>query len=442
MEYTPKQLEAISTIDRNLQIIACAGSGKTQVISQRIIKILSKGVRPCEIIAFTYTEKAAAELQARILKLCKEQLPGIHGIADMYVGTIHAWCLNALQEYKYEYQKFSVLDEIKIKLFVDKNFKDIGMQDLLMERFKDTGRFVALMSLLREAEFHNKEEAPKNLFEALVKYETVLKKHCYFDFTMIMSEAVHCLQADENFRNKIKPDIGYLIVDEYQDVNPVQESIVRELYKLGANVCVVGDDDQTIFQWRGSHINYIQQFTSRYANVHSVTLEDNFRSSDAVVEVALKSITNNMVRLPKIMNAKGFQQYERGDILYNQFENVADENSCIIKQIKHLRGVAFKDKEERDARGLNYSDMVVLVRKWKKAEALVDALTHAAIPFVITGINNLFQRLEVKASQAIFQYLNNQIDKGVLKNYWQSLSPSITDDNLETGVEYLNKYIK
>ncbi len=439
--YTPRQQEAISTLDRNLQIIACAGSGKTQVISQRIIEILKTGVHPSKIIAFTYTEKAAGELQARILKLCKEQLPDTQGIADMYVGTIHSWCLNALQEYKYEYQKFSVLDEIKLKLFVDKNFKHIGMQDLSMERFKDTGRFVALMSLLREAQFHNRDHVPQNLFEALHKYETVLRKHCYFDFTMIMSDAVHCLQADENFRSKISPDIGYLIVDEYQDVNPVQESIVRELYNLGANICVVGDDDQTIFQWRGSHINYIQKFTTRYDNVHSVTLEDNFRSTNAVVDVAIKSITNNTVRLPKIMNAKGFQQYERGDILYNQFTSVADENAFIIQKINLLRGVAFKDKEDTTERGLNYSDMVVLVRKWKKAEAIVEAFTQAGIPFVITGINNLFQRLEVRASQAIFQYLYNQIDKGVLKDYWQNLSPLITDVNLEKGITYLDKHI-
>jgi DNA helicase II / ATP-dependent DNA helicase PcrA len=439
--YTPRQQEAISTLDHNLQIIACAGSGKTQVISQRIIEILKTGVHPSKIIAFTYTEKAAGELQARILKLCKEQLPDTQGIADMYVGTIHSWCLNALQEYKYEYQKFSVLDEVKLKLFVDKNFKHIGMQDLSMERFKDTGRFVALMSLLREAQFHNRDDVPENLFEALNKYETVLRRHCYFDFTMIMSDAVRCLQADANFKTKISRDIGYLIVDEYQDVNPVQESIVRELYNLGANICVVGDDDQTIFQWRGSHINYIQQFTTRYDNVHSVTLEDNFRSTNAVVDVAIKSITNNNVRLPKVMNAKGFQQYERGDILYNQFTSVADENDFIIQKINQLRGVAFKDKEDTTPRGLNYSDMVVLVRKWKKAEAIVEAFTQAGIPFVITGINNLFQRLEVRASQAIFQYLYNQIDKGVLKDYWQNLSPLITDKNLEKGIAYLDKHI-
>jgi DNA helicase-2/ATP-dependent DNA helicase PcrA len=438
-QYTAKQLEAISTLDTNLQIIACAGSGKTQVISQRIIEILKRRIHPSKIIAFTYTEKAAGELQARILKLCKEQIPETEGIADMYTGTIHSWCLNALQEYKFEYQKFSVLDEIKLKLFVDKNFKHIGMQELSMERFKDTGRFIALMGILREAEFYDRKQVPAELFAALEKYETVLRQHCYFDFTMIMSDAVLCLQSDENFRQKIAKDIGYLIVDEYQDVNPIQESIVRELYHFGANVCVVGDDDQTIFQWRGSHINYIQQFSQRYNNVHSVTLEDNFRSSIAVVDVALKCITNNIIRLPKVMNAAGFQTYERGDILYNQFGSVEEENENIIQNIINLRGVAFQDKPDMPARGLDYSDMVILVRKWKKAEAIVDALTQAGIPFVITGINNLFQRLEVRAAQSIFQFINDQVDANVVRDYWKGLSPAIKDSDLNKGIAFLEK---
>jgi DNA helicase-2/ATP-dependent DNA helicase PcrA len=153
MNYTPKQQEAIQTINKNLQIIACAGSGKTQVISQRIINILKSGVIPSKIIAFTYTDKAAAELQARILKLCREQIPGQKGLAEMYVGTIHAWCLNVLQQHKYEFQKFSVLDEIKLKLFVDRNFDKIGMKDLNMDRYKDTGYFTQLMVIVRESEF-------------------------------------------------------------------------------------------------------------------------------------------------------------------------------------------------------------------------------------------------------------------------------------------------
>lgn len=439
MKYTPTQQKAISILDRNLQIIACAGSGKTQVISQRIVNIIKSGVLPSKIIAFTYTEKAAAELQARILKLCHEQIPGQTGIAEMYVGTIHAWCMNALQEYKYEFQKFSVLDEIKLKLFVDKNYKWIGMEDLNMEKFKDTGHFIQLMGVVRESEFEDSVNPPQDIMDALEKYESILLDNCYLDFTMIMTKVVEFMDRDEGFRKKLHERVGYLIVDEYQDVNPVQEEIIKRIYQLGANICVVGDDDQTIFQWRGSDVKYIQEFRSRYDNVEYIPLEDNFRSSNAVVDVALRCITNNIRRLPKEMKARGFQVYDRGDILYNQFNSVEEENAFIVSSINNMMGVTFQDKDGSEPRGLDYSDFVILIRKWKKAHAIIEALQEANIPFIVTGVNNLFQRLEVLAAQAIFEFLHGIIDNNVLKHYWQELSSKIEIVSLDNAIENLKR---
>jgi len=164
IKYTTSQQEAIETIDDNLQIIACAGSGKTQVVSQRVVHILKSKpeISPNNIIAFTYTEKAAAELKSRILKLCREQLGDIQGLAEMYVGTIHAWCLKIIQDNVYEYQKFSVLDEIKLKIFVDKYYNDIGMADVDLDRYTDTNRFISIMTILREA-----WPAPQKLYQVL-----------------------------------------------------------------------------------------------------------------------------------------------------------------------------------------------------------------------------------------------------------------------------------
>jgi DNA helicase II / ATP-dependent DNA helicase PcrA len=439
MNYTPDQINAINTVDKNLLIIACAGSGKTQVISERIVNILRLGTPPAKVIAFTYTEKAAGELQARVLRLCREQLPDLKGLAEMYVGTIHAWCLNVLQDYKYEFQKFSVLDEIKLKLFVERKFSSIGMKDLDMDRFKDTGHFIQLMGILREAEFHSKADVPQELFTALETYENILQQHCYLDFTMIMTKAYQFLKNDSAFRNRIKNNIGFLIVDEYQDVNPIQELIVRELYDLGANTCVVGDDDQTIFQWRGSDIDYIQHFKDRYNHVKEVILNDNFRSSKAIVDVALKVITNNSERLPKQMVAKGFYAYEKGDILYNQFSSVEEENEFIVNSIRNLRGTNFQDEPQSEYRGLDFSDFVILVRKWKKADAIIEALQSAQIPFIVSGVNNLFQRPEVNAARAIFMYLNQQLDKDTLKHHWISLSDKTSDAKLNEAIAYLDK---
>lgn len=439
IRYTTEQLDAINTIDENLQIIACAGSGKTQVISQRIVNILKSesGIKPQNIVAFTYTEKAAAELKTRVLKLCTEQLPGMKGLVDMYIGTIHSWCLKVLQEHIYEYQKFSVLDDITLKLFIDRNFNRIGMKDLNMEIFKDSSYFLQLMSIVRESELTTpSEEIPQDIAKALACYEQTLTEAAYFDFTMIMTKAYYHLKNDEAFRNKIGSSLKYLIVDEYQDVNPVQEYIINSMVGLGANICVVGDDDQTIYQWRGGDIKYIIEFQKRYNKVKPIKLVDNFRSSPAIVEIATRVISNNTYRLPKQMEAKADQVYEQGDILYNSYDSVDEENQFIADQIKKLRGIEFTEKGK--TRGLDYSDFTILLRKWKKAENIIQILEANDIPFIVGGVNELFSRPEVRASIQIFNYLNEIIDKSVVIDSWTSLSEKISLQDVEKGLAYLD----
>jgi DNA helicase-2/ATP-dependent DNA helicase PcrA len=437
--YTQSQIDAINTLDKNLQIIACAGSGKTQVISQRVVNILKQkpDIQPVNILAFTYTEKAAAELKTRILRLCKEQLGETQGLAEIHIGTIHAWCLRVLQDHVYEFQKYSVLDEIKLKLFVDRNYKFIGMQDLGMEWGKDTGRFVALMGIMREAELASGKQYPADLLAALQQYEETLHRHCYFDFTMVMTETVKRLEHDPVFRERLGKILRYLIVDEYQDVNPVQERLIERLVGLGPNICVVGDDDQTIYQWRGSDIRAIQHFCKKYPNVEYIKLEDNFRSTSGVVATAVTIIGHNVQRLPKAMNAAGHQKYERGDILYNQYANETEENAFIVNSIRHLRGVAFQDSPDAEIRGLDYADMVVLLRTWKKARLIMAALSEADIPFIVTGVNELFERSEAKAARAIFEYLKGEIGPDALMAYWKAVTPALTEEAIDRGIKAL-----
>lgn len=442
VSYTQAQIQAINTLDNNLQIIACAGSGKTQVISQRVINILKLklDIQPANILAFTYTEKAAAELKTRILRLCKEQLGDVQGLAEMYVGTIHAWCLRILQDHVYEFQKYNVLDEIKLKLFVDRNYKWIGMQDLDMEWGKDTGRFVALMGILREAELAPGKQYQDDLLAALQRYEETLHKYCYFDFTMVMTETVKRLERDQVFRERLAKSLRYLIVDEYQDVNPVQERLIEHLVGLGANVCVVGDDDQTIYQWRGSDIRNIQHFRAKYTNVEYIKLEDNFRSTPGVVATAEKSITHNQQRLAKVMNAAGHQKYEKGDILYNQYDTEEQENTFIVDTVRRLRGVFFLDSPDAAPRGLDYADMVVLLRTWKKAGNIMAALGDANIPFIVTGVNELFERPEAKAARAIFEYLKGDIGAESLMAYWKAVTPNLSEAAIQKGIQALAKH--
>lgn len=440
MKYTPEQKIAINTIKENLQIIACAGAGKTQVISQRLVEILKQDdVEPANIIAFTYTEKAAAELKTRVLKLCREQLGDVKGLADIYIGTIHSWCLQSIQDNIFKYQKYSILDDIKQKLFVDKYYNQIGMASVGMDRYKDTGRFLAIMSLFREAELNEDVELPDEWKNAIKSYEETLHNHSYFDFTMIMTEVIDSLKFNKDFQNSILGNLKYLIVDEYQDVNPVQENLIEELSKSNCNICVVGDDDQTLYEWRLSDVKYIQQFKDRYKDVSYIKLEDNFRSSKGIIDSALKCITNNIQRLPKIMNAKGHQRFKDGDIIYNQYEDVKSENHFIAETIQKLRGKAFQDRNGGAKRGLDYSDCAILLRTWKKATSIMEMLTEHNIPFVVSGVNNLFERPEIKAAKAIYQYLNNDIEEDTLKAYWEAVSDNIKSEDIDSAIEAINK---
>lgn len=444
MEYTENQLKAINTIDKNLQIIACAGSGKTQVISERIVNILKlkPDIQPENILAFTYTEKAAAELKSRVLRMCQEQIGDVEGVADMYIGTIHGWCLRTLQDNILQYQKFLILDEVKLKLFIDRNFNRIGMTDLNMQIYRDTGHFLLMMSIIRESELTG--PLPDKIKSALEKYEDCLIENCYFDYTMIQTKLLEHLEADIDFEQRLAEKLKYLIVDEYQDINPIQNNIIGKLFGLGLNICVVGDDDQTIYEWRGSEISNIINFREKYSNpkgqVKYIKLEDNFRSSISVLKTAETVIKNNIERLDKTMNAAGHQQYERGDILYNQFTNIADENVFIVNTIQNLRGKVFRDRIDSQERGLDYSDFAILIRRWANAEEIARSLREADVPFVVAGVNQLFSQPEVQAALAIFQLLHGQIDRDTLKELWQEVCEDNLDDTkLEDSLDILMK---
>lgn len=448
--YTKQQEDAIQTIDTDLQIIACAGSGKTEVISRRIVNILkSKKAEPSNIVAFTYTEKAAGELKNRINEIVQEELPGLTGMAEMYIGTIHGWCLKILQEHKFEFQKFDVLDEIRLKLFVDKHYKNIGMKeinqidkpDAFMKMFVDTDKFIQIMGIVSEAKLTDTStNLPPNISNARAKYENILKENGFLDFSMIMSEAKKYLSEDDQFYKQVCNKIKYLTIDEYQDVNSIQEDIIKLIYESNVNICVVGDDDQNIYQWRGSDINYILEFQNRYkSNVKQVKLIQNFRSSEGITNLAQTLINNNTKRLEKKMISKSHQNYERHDITWNEFELEEEENSFITKSIEKLRGKSFKDSNSSESRGLDYSDFAILIRKWSKAELITNALDKLNIPYVTGGVNKLFDTKEIKASLGIFQYLNKQINDSELKSLWASIDKiSIDKAKFNYAVEELS----
>jgi len=436
--YTPAQADAIACLAQPLQIIACAGSGKTQVISQRIARILAQpGVEPRNVIAFTFTEKAAAELKERVLSIVERELGATTGLAEMYIGTMHGYCLDLLQRMVPEKFKFSVLTEVTAQLFVDRYSKQSGLTTCpkstggVLRRYVNSKLYLQVLSVLREDDV-DFDLVPDEVMKSAEKYRALIREHSLFDYTAIIRTAVDYIQGDPyedddyaRVQDHIRSDVRYVVVDEYQDVNPLQERLVRGLAQFGANLCVVGDDDQTIYQWRGSQVSNIVTFSNRYSGVRQVTLDDNFRSSNGVVEVG-RSVAERIPageRLAKAMVAAGHQTWERGDLLALTFDDPQAEARWIVDRIEHLHGVPFRDSPDSEPRGLSWSDCAVLFRSVAKdSEPVVSELRRRDIPFIVKGLNRLFDSPEIRAVVGIFRFVVREIDAEQLRELWESAS--------------------
>ena len=421
MDLTPSQQQAIKYRGKNLQLIACAGSGKTEVVAQRVAYLLTRPRTPLEprnVVAFTFTNKAAAELKERITSRTKTaQAPKVlTGMADMYVGTIHGFCQELLKVEVPKYLKYEPLDAIRQKLYVDRKCKRTGltlcqnMKGHQLKRYTDGDRYIAALNALREDNIN--EDALRNcsvFHTGLSRYQNELNDDGYLDFSAMLQITVEEIQSNDALKKRLSERIKYVIVDEYQDVNPIQERLIQLLSECGADLCVVGDDDQTIYQWRGSSVRSIVSFQERYSSVKQIRLEANFRSSEGVISVASTFIEGIENRLPKSMSHGGEQQYEPGDIVALSFDDPVAEANHIATTIESMRGVAFSEHDE--VRGLSWSDMAVLLRSVKNnGPVIAKALRNAKIPFVVSGIANLFESAEASAARDLFHYIaNNEI---------------------------------
>jgi DNA helicase-2/ATP-dependent DNA helicase PcrA len=443
MKLTETQRKAVAHSKGNLQLIACAGSGKTEVVARFVAGLLNPTtnprVVPSNIIAFTFTDKAAAELKERILTRCREQNGDMPGLAELYVGTIHAFCLDLIKTEVPQFLKFEVLNEVQQALFVDRHSKQSGLTattDLngrTLQRYKDTDLYVSALSILREAELNDKALRDNSLVAGLRVYKQLIDDRDYLDYSSILEKAVLALQLDKGLRERIRARVRYVIVDEYQDVNPIQECIIKLLHDLGAYVCVVGDDDQTIYQWRGSDVRNILTFETRYPKPKQIRLEENFRSSQGIVETARDFISQNSERLDKAMQPTDAQAYEPGDIVSLAFDDPDAEAQHIVSAIKSLRGIAFK--EDGTKRGLAWSDIAILLRSVPhSAEPITSALWAAGIPFVIGGMNNLFSRPEAEAARQVFYFIRGRIDAKTLADAWIAADLGVTRSALSKAV--------
>lgn len=403
---TPEQQEAISEINRNLQIIACAGSGKTEVITRRIANILESKpeITPENIVAFTFTEKAAASMKTRIARALSGR-PEID-VNKMYIGTIHSFCYHLLNRYTEQFCEYKILDTVKSYLFVSRYCGECGMSDLKLEPYpRNVNLFLQCIDKMID-DYDNAGTWTQEQRDVLGRYIDCLYGHGYIDFSLIIFETLRQIEENPKVRAYLS-GIKYLVVDEYQDVNDLQEKLIMQIAKAGANTCVVGDDDQTIYQFRGSNADNMVSFSERYPNVHQVRLEKNFRCVPGVVDIADCVIGHNNNRITKKMvSGAEAEQTELSAIRYpgkeEEFEGIAQK---ILKLHEN---------------GLPYREIAILVRKGKHIASASKTLEQAGIPVETDSAEFFFQGEYFERFVSTLQILAD-VDKAKLFECWKDI---------------------
>lgn len=384
-----ESLRAVEHRGSHVQIIASAGSGKTEVVSQRVVGLLADGISAREIVAFTFTERAAKELKSRIAARLEQRLgiEAVDQLSGLYVGTIHGYCFQFLQQFVPRYETFDVLDESQHVAFLCREANHLNIKSLVPgnKLFEAIELFNKSVQVL-ENELLDPASMPEPFKSVLETYLMSLDKYRLLTFGQQIVRSVSAL-ADPAVANQIHQSLKHLIVDEYQDVNPAQEELIRLLVAGGAHLTVVGDDDQAIYQWRGSTVRNIIGFSERYEGVETFVLDVNRRSLPDIISTASRFSRTINDRLEKEM--KPWRSSEDGhdaeQIVSWACETEQEEASEIARLIANL-----------NASGLPFSDIAILARSRAAYPKILEELAARGIPVQPGGRSGLFEQPEAR----------------------------------------------
>ena len=395
--------DALAAVDHrgsHIQIIASAGSGKTEVVSQRVASLLADGVSAREIVAFTFTERAATELKNRITRRVEQRL-GIEArdlLGGLYVGTIHGYCFQLLQAEVPKYETYDVLDDKQLTAFLAREATRLDIKQL--DPKGRNGKFSAIEEFLRGVDIVENEmlvptTMPEPFRTVLLSYLETLERYRLLTFGQQIGQAVIELEKPD-VRSRVHSGLKHLIVDEYQDVNPAQEKLVELLAGPGVEVCVVGDDDQAIYQWRGSNVRHIVEFADRYPDVATFTITTNRRSRPQIIERAnsfAKTIPN---RIDKEMNP-----FRDGSHTTEIDVWVADD------ELEEAGWIAQLILDLNEDHGLPFRDIAVLVRTSAAYPKLIEQFNTFDIPVQPNGRTGLFSQPEAVLLGKAFCWLRD-----------------------------------
>ncbi len=393
-----RQREAVFATEGPLLILAGAGSGKTTVLVNRIAYILQSGLcRPWNILAITFTNKAAGELKERICNTVPE------GGGDIWAATFHSTCARILRRYgdrlgysshftvyATDDQKKLVKDIVK-QLNIDE--KQLPVKSILSEISKAKDKMITPAEMLKNAEYDYRKVSVAKVYEI---YQARLKTADAMDFDDLLCKTVELFEQNPDILGFYQNQFKYIMVDEYQDTNRVQYRFVSMLAEKYGNICVVGDDDQSIYKFRGATIENILSFENTFKGAKIIRLEQNYRSTQNILNAANGVISHNTVRKGKTLWT---QNPEGEKIELHTCEDERDEAQFIAQTITD--GVSD---------GRKYSDFAILYRTNAQSNAIEQTLSRSGIPHRIIGGHRFYDREEIRDMIAYLQVVNNPHD--------------------------------
>ena len=392
-----RQLAAVTKTDGPLLVVAGAGSGKTRVLTHRLAHIITEQkANPGEVLAVTFTNKAAGEMKERIAALLG------FDISRLWVSTFHSFCARFLrleaQHLGYP-SNFTIIDNDDSRSLVNRCLKELGVSgsqfspDAVLNRISSAkNRLYTATQFAAEAQGYYDDQVAR-VFEL---YEKKLRDSAAFDFDDLIGMAVHLLREDGDVRARWQQRFQYIMVDEYQDTNHAQYQLLKHLVGPHRNVCVVGDEDQSIYGWRGADITNILNFESDFPGATVIKLEQNYRSTQVILSAASAIIKNNSSRKDKTL----WTDISGGDkIRIALLETQADEADWVIGQALARRG------------RYPLSEMVVLYRTNAQSRAFEETLRRHNLPYQIIGGVSFYQRKEIKDLIAYLKLIANHRDE-------------------------------
>ena len=420
------QKEAVISLDGPLLIVAGAGSGKTKVLTSRIANIIkTKKAFPNQILAVTFTNKAAKEMQTRVSRILGSSAVGLS-----WLGTFHSICVKMLRKHAPAVNlnsNFTIIDtddQIRLIKNICKS-ENIDIKQLapryilaIIDRWKNKGYYP------NEVIINNKDIYEKTILPIYKIYQQKLNELNSCDFGDLILHTVKILEKFEDIRNIYSNNFKYILVDEYQDTNFIQSKWLNLLTEKNKNICCVGDDDQSIYSWRGAEIKNFLEFDQIYKDTKIIRLEENYRSTQNILSVASNLISNNQNRVGKTLKAT----MEDGDLVkLNCFKNVKDEATGISDEIEKIK------------KQFKLNNIAILVRAIFQTREFEERFLKIGMPYRILGGTKFYERAEIKDCVAYLRLVYQEKDDLAFERIVNNPKRSIGESTIKTIHEYSKK---